>query len=256
MLRVWYSANNGSAWRQGYAERKYTDFLQALNGTNTLVLSGSGTWSQSTQQAARGSGSGRFVQNTGSDFSVAMAHGSYTGFVQEWEMYDSLDFKRDEHGRRQVGPEPGNGGRGHERIRQPLHLAECGRPGDGHQRNPHAGLAHLWHPAREQWRGHVHHRRQRSRQHVDAADKQRHFASARRGGQDHHLLRGRSAHPARTCRRTRGHSERRGRAHSHTDPAANRNAGAGCLPRHGCTGRFRSGQRRHWQQLGGHDERL
>ncbi len=149
MLRVWYSANNGSIWRQGYAERKYTDFLQALNGTNTLVLSGSGTWSQSTQQAARGSGSGRFVQNTGSDFSVALKHSSYTGFVQEWEMYDSLDSTATamvgvQSGQNQVTVGVATNASPNRYVWQ-----NAAGQATGHQRNPHAGLAHLWHPARK-----------------------------------------------------------------------------------------------------------
>ena len=35
LLRVWYSANDGSKWRQGYTERDYSDFLQALSGGAT-----------------------------------------------------------------------------------------------------------------------------------------------------------------------------------------------------------------------------
>jgi ABC-type multidrug transport system ATPase subunit len=35
LLRVWYSANDGSEWRQGYTERDYSDFLQALSGGAT-----------------------------------------------------------------------------------------------------------------------------------------------------------------------------------------------------------------------------
>ncbi|MBK8046687.1 MAG: DUF2341 domain-containing protein [Anaerolineales bacterium] len=90
-LRIWYSANDGTIWHQGYTERDYSDFLQVLVGGNGSTSNGSGTWQHSTQQVARGVAAGKFTQTSGADFSVSMPHAGYTGFVQEWELYDNLD---------------------------------------------------------------------------------------------------------------------------------------------------------------------
>jgi hypothetical protein len=95
MLRVWYSANNGSAWHLGYTERKYTEFLAILSAGGgadwTVDGGGSGSWSQSSEQVKRGAYSAKLVQNAGGNMVVHKPQPVATNFYQEWDLYDDLD---------------------------------------------------------------------------------------------------------------------------------------------------------------------
>jgi hypothetical protein len=94
-IRVWYSANNGSAWHLGYAERNFTEFMSLLSADSsadwTVDGGGSGSWSRSSEQTMRGSYSAKLVQNAGGNMVVHKTQPTPTNFYQEWDLYDDLD---------------------------------------------------------------------------------------------------------------------------------------------------------------------
>ena len=93
LLKVWYSANNGSAWWQGYTERNYTQFLSAVSagGGDWAVEGGSGSWSRSNERFKRDGYSGKLVQNAGANMVVTKPQPAGSNFYQEWDFFDDLD---------------------------------------------------------------------------------------------------------------------------------------------------------------------
>lgn len=92
-VRVWYAGRSEQdVWHTGYTEENYSRFVDQLSGTGGWTLKqGSGTWTASSEQARRGSYSGKLVQQPGANMVLSKRQRLPNGFYQEWDLYDDLD---------------------------------------------------------------------------------------------------------------------------------------------------------------------
>jgi predicted GH43/DUF377 family glycosyl hydrolase len=93
VLSVWYgAASTTGAYHIGYAQNQYTAFVNAISAPGPWTREGGGaTLAQFTDQAKRGTYSGKFVEASGNGTSWwTKAQPLQNGFYQEWDLYDDL----------------------------------------------------------------------------------------------------------------------------------------------------------------------